>query len=153
MASGLPGAVLGSNQGNILSTNWLLSWTAMPSWPPFRPLPTQSMKSSSAPAPSICGFARITTCSPLAMGVASSRDSSMRACMQPLANTTPRHADVSRIALFIDVLPGLDSGVSDGRGKYATLQHLLFETRSNTPWFPFTWVNPETVVREYAQEA
>jgi len=29
-------------------------------------------------------------------------------------------------------------GFSNGRGKYATLQHLLFVTLGNTPWFPFT---------------
>jgi len=32
----------------------------------------------------------------------------------------------------------MDAGFSNRRGKYATLQHLLFVTRSNTPWFPFT---------------
>src|SRR5688572_22675602 len=113
MASGLPGAVLGSNQGNILSTNSLLSCTerALPS---SRPELTQSMNSSSAPDPSICGLARMTTRSPLASGVASSRDSSMRACMHPVSNTTPRHAIVMLIELFMDALPDVMRDV-DGR--------------------------------------
>jgi hypothetical protein len=57
--------------------------------------------------------------------------------MQPLANATARHANVSRIA-FMRISPAADAGFSDERGKYATLQHLLFVTRNNTPWFPFT---------------
>jgi hypothetical protein len=36
------------------------------------------------------------------------------------------------------ISPAADAGFSDERGKYATLQHLLFVTRNNTPWFPFT---------------
>ena len=72
--------------------------------------------------------------------------------MQPLAKTTPRHAYVMRIALFMDVLPGASCGLSNRRDKYATLQHLLFVTRSNTPWFPFTWGIPESTVGEYAAE-
>src|SRR5688572_18847586 len=70
----------------------------------------QSMNSSSAPAPSICGFARMTTRSPLAIGVAASRDSSVHACMHPLRMATPRHAVVMQIALFMDLLPGRDAG-------------------------------------------
>src|SRR6188768_1941602 len=67
------------------------------------------MKSSSAPAPSICGLARMTTRSPLAIGVAISRDSSIRACMQPPRRATPRHMEVRRNA-FMDQLPGRDAG-------------------------------------------
>src|SRR5689334_752014 len=46
-----------------------------------------------------------------------------------------------------------DAGFLDRRGKYATLQHLPFVTGSNTSWFPFTWVNPDSVEGAYAPVA
>src|SRR5512144_2061505 len=109
------------------------------------------MKSSSAPAPSICGLANTTTRSPLDIGVASSRDSSIRACMQPLTDTTSRHAYVRRTA-FMRSSPFLRLRDVVGRGQYATLQHLPFVTMDNTPWFPFTPGNPDSTVHEYAPE-
>ncbi len=73
----------GSNHGNILSTNSSLLRTAILDLPPRSSSLTQSMNPSSAPVPSTCGFARMTTASPLLMCVGISRDSSTRDCMQP----------------------------------------------------------------------
>src|SRR5688572_23644807 len=52
--------------------------------------------------------------------------------MQPPSNSPPRHADVIRTTLFMDVLPDL-SGFSEGSGisrrrQYATLQQRHFVT-------------------------
>src|ERR1043165_9919722 len=63
------------------------------------------MKLSSAPEPSICGFARMPPRSPFSSGVAASRDSSMRACMQPLIRLPAASTDAMQIALLMTGSP------------------------------------------------
>src|SRR6478609_9360977 len=81
--SGRDGTVPGSNQGNSLSVNDSLECTWIAGFEPTSRSLTQSRNCDSAPAPSICGLASTTTDSVDSMAVASSRDSSTRARMQP----------------------------------------------------------------------
>src|SRR5882672_11037295 len=107
--SGRVGAVEGSNQGNSASTNLWLSSTRNELLPCARPSATQSVKPSSVPVPSTCGFASSTTPSSLPMDVANSRLSTTCARMQP---ARPNATNTTTGTTSVTLLEGEECGRS-----------------------------------------